>query len=230
MELETIKMSRDVARIHFRQYRDAVAEHRKDRLAELHKRGQEAGAELGKVRIEKTRIQKEDESMLKVYKAILRGERVINLKTVLQKTGVDPKQHLPKLAIAQANAEFCWFDGNRHGQATFYWDQNAIWGYRNFQKKKIGLFRDIFPAETSDMEWRKRTNLSLYPVRSVVPTVPPSLRPKNLSDYHILWEAVWEKAPPVDPILLKRVDDDHFIIIAQWDLTTVEQSVLTSRF
>lgn len=64
----------------------------------------------------------------------------------------------------------------------------------------------------------------------MVPSVPVWLRPEgHLSEYHILWEAEWEVAPPVDPILLKYVSGPMYAVIAQWDLTPVERAVLEGR-
>ena len=42
--------------------------------------------------------------------------------------------------------------------------------------------------------------------RAVVPLIPIHLRPKRgLQNYHVLWEAEWRPAPPVDPLLLRRI-------------------------
>ena len=64
-----------------------------------------------------------------------------------------------------------------------------------------------------------------------MPLVPIDLRPKRgLANYHILWEAIWQNVPPVDPLLLRRVGPgDLWIVVAAWDLTEVEQAALAAR-
>ena len=59
--------------------------------------------------------------------------------------------------------------------------------------------------------------------------MPPHLRPDDLSKYFVLWEAEWTAKAPVDPMLLSRVNETMFAIVAQWDLTPLEQRVLEGR-
>jgi hypothetical protein len=55
------------------------------------------------------------------------------------------------------------------------------------------------------------------------------LRPDDLTHYHILWEAEWTFRAPGDPILLSKINDTMYAVVAQWDLTPLEQLVLESR-
>lgn len=68
---------------------------------------------------------------------------------------------------------------------------------------------------------------------AIVPTIPPRLRPPhNLSGYHILWEAEWgqeDVLPPGDPALLRHLGGDLYAVLAVWDLTPLERSVLAGR-
>lgn len=72
---------------------------------------------------------------------------------------------------------------------------------------------------------------------SMVPICPPEHRPpraRTLASYLILWEVEsWEWAevppPPGDPALLKHVGGDIYAVLATWDLTELEQLVLTGR-
>jgi len=66
--------------------------------------------------------------------------------------------------------------------------------------------------------------------KAQVPRVPAEYRPKGaLTGYHILFEAVWEPTPPVDPILLKHIAGPFFVALAQWDLSPLERAVLRAR-
>lgn len=66
---------------------------------------------------------------------------------------------------------------------------------------------------------------------AVVPLIPPHLRPAKtaLDKFHILWEADWKRTPPRDPMLLKRVSGQLFAVVATWDLTEMERTVLGQR-
>lgn len=66
--------------------------------------------------------------------------------------------------------------------------------------------------------------------RAVVPSIPARFRPDgDLSQYHILWEPIWEPTPPGDPILMKHLHGDFFVVLAQWDLTAIEKAALYAR-
>lgn len=76
--------------------------------------------------------------------------------------------------------------------------------------------------------WFKRT------YAATVPEVPFHLRPDDLSAYFILWEVPeWREAyyptrAPADPLLLERIAHPIYVVIAQWDLTELEQKLLTA--
>jgi hypothetical protein len=40
---------------------------------------------------------------------------------------------------------------------------------------------------------------------------------------------VWDNTAPVDPMLLKKINDNFYVVVAQWDLTELERSVLGQR-
>jgi len=47
-----------------------------------------------------------------------------------------------------------------------------------------------------------------------------------LDRFHILWEADWHLDPPQDPALLRRLMGDLWVVLAVWDLTSLERAVL----
>jgi len=64
-----------------------------------------------------------------------------------------------------------------------------------------------------------------------LPIIPPQFLPNgDLSDYFLLWEVEsWTQEPPVDPMLLRRLTPNMFVVLAVWDLTPLEQAVLRGR-
>jgi hypothetical protein len=143
----------------------------------------------------------------RIYRAIAKGQTVISVNDAIRCAGLDDKCR-PKLPVCRADAlqVRCVFSS---GTTRF---EDAGWG-RRWTVEVTGL-----PATTYQ-------NLSAH-----VPRIPPQHRParKYLSKYHILWEANWIEIPR-DPYLLKRIGKDAWIVLAAWDLTDVEVSVLRAH-
>jgi hypothetical protein len=165
------------------------------------------------------RRRKEDEQMAAAYKAVSKGLAVLDLHRVMKQAGV-LASHYPVLAIARADQEHCEAKIYQDGSARFAHDRDAFWSSRRFARGKV----TNVPAGTFPVSDRTIN------ARAMVPSIPSALRPKaNLSNYHILWEAVWEPTPPVDPLLLKHLGGALYAVLAAWDLTKIEQAVLRGR-
>ena len=155
---------------------------------------------------------KMDLEIERIYRAISKGKLVISARQAIVGAGFD-MQGRPRLAICKAHAESCIFRREGHGEATF------------------GIFN---PGDNS---WQKGTGRIRIPwpqlpyggsgARALLPRIPPQYRPTRgrLALYHILWEADWQDLPK-DPMLLKRIGNDAWVVVAAWDLTDVELSVL----
>lgn len=224
MNIQPIEMDPKVARVHYREYRKKVREALDARKREVFERNALTGGEnVRRARVEISRMEKEDQELSKAYRAMSLGARIINVPSVLRSAGLN-EQKLPKLAICPANAEWCWLD--REGQE---WRFCRTESWRRKADDQVRVPLSTFSAELSDSAWRQRHNLVQLPVRAMVPSIPVRLRPSSLDNYFILWDAVWEKAPPVDPLLLRKVTDTLYSIVAQWDLTPIERAVLEGR-
>lgn len=166
-----------------------------------------------------TQRTKEDEQIARAYKAAAQGYKLIDLAQSIQKAGAGDGG-LPKLAIARASETFVYYRNFKGGNPTF---TSALdrWKSPDFN---YGIFyRTILPGV--DLP---KTNFDVY--KAMVPIVPPQFRPKfKLSNYHILFEAVWTKEPPRDPFLLKHCGGSIYIVLAEWDLTEIERSVMYQR-
>jgi hypothetical protein len=229
MNVETIEMDPRIARIKARDYYAQVKAGRERRREELAQRAKAAGSELGRVRIEKTRMEHEDEELLHAYRALARGQRILNLPSVMRQTGVQKDTHFPALAIARADWRSCYFNID-YGAAWFTEERNVPYNTNARRGPRcIKMPLSIYPAQTTDTHWRSRSNLASYPLKAIVPSIPAHLRPKALENYHILWDAEWAPQPPTDPILLSRVSETIFVVVAQWDLTALERGVLERR-
>lgn len=194
MNIETISMDKEAARLAFHAYRDAVKKNRKDRRLS------------------------EDVATMNAFGAAAKGQAILDLHVVLKTAGVQASGY-PVLAIMRADQEWCHVEMDRDGAARFQCVEYLRMG-RQDRTKVINAPVGTFPTRD---RWAQRR-------RAMVPTVPPHLMPKHaLSNYHILWEAVWEPAPPVDPLLLKHLGGALYAVLAAWDLTPIERAVLRGR-
>jgi hypothetical protein len=161
-----------------------------------------------------------DEAIRRTYQLIAQGHVVIKALESIRLAGVDA-EGLPKLAIVRADADECWCELWMNGSARFAMDRYAkSRGWRRY----IDLPHGTFPARQSHRGGYTDV------LRAVVPIIPIHLRPKRgLANYHILWEADWERIPS-DPMLLRRIGrGDLWLVVAAWDLTEVERAALATR-
>jgi hypothetical protein len=238
MNVNTIQEYPPIARIHFREYRKKVRAHRAARLAEAKQKVLETGQALRYARRDKSLIEQEDEVLMRSYEEMAKGARLINLQSVLQGAGLNSK-HLPNLAIARADWKEVWLTWHNGGSwshpDSFVFHENR-WE-PNWNKKDSVFSNGIpalpiktFGAELQNQEWRQNNHYPVLPVHALVPAVPAHLRPDgNLDKYHILFEANWQAKAPPDPILLRHVAGVIYSVVAQWDLTSIEKSVLEGR-
>lgn len=154
---------------------------------------------------------KEDAEIERIYYQISRGRKIIRAHESIRAAGVDAKG-FPKLAIVRATATKCRASIYSNNEVTFA-DASRGWGDRSAVK----------------VSWPGFRGLSAVNATALVPLIPVHLRPaEHLERYHILWEADWT-AVPVDPMLLRKIGGDAWIVVAAWDLTAVEQAVLAGR-
>jgi hypothetical protein len=172
----------------------------------------------------------DDKLLMKSYRAIAKGKRLLDLRETLRAAGLDEK-HQPRLAIARADQEQVVFvvaatrclytaEGVRLTRASF---ADGV---------TIGVNRGVYPALDGQNWFPAAPGRAQYTssLRAAVPPIPAQFRPADsLAGYHILWEAEWTPVAPKDPILLKRIGAHLFAVVAQWDLTELERSVLGAR-
>lgn len=168
----------------------------------------------------------EEMSAILGFKALADGKQLLNLYDALKAGGLDDLNR-PRLAIAVADWQWCHLQMHHYSDGThrFAMSEPKLWATRFSARNRITIPRSVFPPRPAGASPRTQ--------RAVVPTIPPGVRPRwNLANYHILWEAVWEPVPPTDPLLLRRLQGAAplYVILAQWDLTELERSILSGRY
>jgi hypothetical protein len=166
----------------------------------------------------------EDAEIMRGYRALAQGQQLLHLSETIKAGGhmvASRNEIVPRLAVAPASAEFVYVSTRNNGSCKFHVEQRPHW------KRKKGIVH--CPADTLPRCGWEQTTAGGQ--RAMVPPVPPRFRPRHaLSNYHVLFEAEWQKCAPVDPALLKHIGGDLYAVLAVWDLTELERSVLMRRF
>lgn len=166
----------------------------------------------------------------RAYQLLSRGSVILRAIESIKAAGVDDKG-LPKLALAPATATHCHIHRERSGALIMGPNDDFSHVRKNqlrFAEETFTFAPDTFPLQT----WREpRRRLKSSDHRAALPIIPIDLRPRRgLENYHILWEAEWQRVPPRDPYLLRRIGKaDLWLVVAHWDLTEVERAALSTR-
>lgn len=162
---------------------------------------------------------KADLTTIATLRALARGQNLIELGAAMTAGGVHGNG-LPRMAIANAAwSRVCFqFGHGRTGWAGKF-QQEA-----NVSPHHTGRYISV-PSQCLGYAHDRKPRGD-----ALVPTVPPPHRPPDsLYNYAILWEAEWDVSEaPGDPFLLEHVADTFYAVLAQWDLTPLEQSVLVA--
>jgi hypothetical protein len=154
-----------------------------------------------------------DREIQRTYQLIAQGRVVIKALESIRLAGLG-EDKLPRLAICRADHRKVELRMGADGGATF----ECPGRHRGTRGQRISLPGGTFTRR----DWVQS--------EALVPLIPVHLRPKRgLENYHILWEAIWSKAPPYDPYLLRRVGGDLWLVVAAWNLTEVERAVMATR-
>lgn len=239
MQVPTITMDPRIAKIHYSDYLAMCRKQREPRKKQLEKARLKGNQQYRKARAELKRLEHEERTLITLYRTLRKaGTIIVNLDKVFKGSGLD-EQKLPKLAVARAHRKWCYLERSRNPEtgrmATYFvGSPDARWhGDREDKDKVLFSIEESVEPFLGDWNWRRNNGCpSLEKVRAAVPLVPPQYAPADLAEgkYHILWEAVWEEHAPVDPLLLKHLTGSFYVVLAQWDLTPLEQQVIDGRF
>ena len=170
-----------------------------------------------------------DAELAAAYRAAASGKPLIDLWEALANAGVDDLGR-PRLAITRAHCSFCWCGHGSNGlRSRLFAGGETRQEASRYKRSKHAIL--CTPALFACPQERDCI--------AAVPSIPPQYRPLvprgkyagqplDLRHLHILWEAEWQ-AMPVDPMLLRHVAGSLYAVLAQWDLTPLEQAVLKNQ-
>jgi hypothetical protein len=186
-------------------------------------------------------VKEREEEHLEILKKcayhLKQGRKVINIFDAIQQGGVDETGE-PKLAIARADWGDVLFTKQRGRTGVFStiavkgtWQGNAP-----DVRLPVGFFEkeweNINKDDPDKMKWGWFTPTREV-IKTAIPLVPAILMPKGeLDNYYILFEVnQWQEVinrrnVGKDPLLLKRLSENMFVILATWDVSPLEQAVL----
>ena len=169
------------------------------------------------------RADREMEVIMRMYGQLAKGHPVVDVQEAIMSAG-STVLNLPRLAICRADFKNVWlrFDGDGENRRVQFAADEDFYRDRSRRRETVR-----YPVATI----RPAHGKSWDHYSAAVPIIPAKYQPADkLENYHILWEAEWEKFAPVDPVLLKRIDGKLFAILAAWNLTPVERAVIGRRF
>lgn len=178
----------------------------------------------------------EERAIWEGFVALAAGKQLINLPEAIRAGGHD-EHGWPRLAVMGAQVPWCHLSvrAGRDGEVRWTFTPPPPQRGKPSQRHRYEIRTTIHDVEVSHLgQWSRW--------RALVPNVPPELRPRgkgtwakvpiSLAHFSILWEVPeWEQAPrpPGDPALLRHLGGDLWTVEAVWDLTPLEQAVLSGR-
>ena len=151
----------------------------------------------------------------KLYYHAMKGNKIIDIFEAFKFAGINDKCE-PRLAIARADSKEVYFHAENPGTGYFSKDR---WSNYRIKNEDVKL-----PDKTFCETW-KTTGV----IKTAVPMIPVSKRNKDLKNYYILWDVEkWDQVPK-DPLLLKKITKNLFILIDKWNLTKLEQAIIRGR-
>jgi hypothetical protein len=174
------------------------------------------------------RVDAEYEAVAKGLAALADGTPILSLPEAIRTGGFDDVGR-PRLAIARADRQQVKLTRSGHSTtARFYAGAVDRWG---IERGRGGPSLDI----RIDTATRPPASIDAY---ALVPMIPANVRNSvRFTDRQcfVLWEVEeWASSPQQagpdrDPFLLRHLHGDAYAVLAEWDLTPLEQMVMAGR-
>lgn len=154
------------------------------------------------------------------YREQAKGLPLLRLSRAFHATGWNADGS-PTLGIARADRKIVEVR-LRDDHISFYSGAPGYARYDGSSSLTVQVRLADMPPRPEGAKW--------WRARAVVPLIPPEVLPErcDLMKRHILWEADWKEVPS-DPMLLRHLGGDLWVVEAAWDLTEVERAVLAGR-
>jgi hypothetical protein len=171
---------------------------------------------------------------LSLYAHMKHGGKVVDVWEAMKTAGLNEDGD-PRLAIVRADSKHVRFVKSTEWEADKRLSTGVFLRYSNDQRRWREWKEDVKIPKGYFPEWKRDKNgwIERERIETLAPIIPArimnALRSHNLANYHILWELEKWNAVPKDPILLKRVTSNMFLVLATWNLTKLERAVIRGR-
>lgn len=179
----------------------------------------------------------EDQRVIAAYKALEEGRKLVSLSDALRSGGTD-RDHMPKLAVLRADLGLARGASYPNGTVRFLDGRPGV--KRKQLRREHGhteRWSLEFQRTMEEWTWSRDYGADAPPARTGfarAPYIPAHLRPENLQNYLVFWEAEWSVDPVpkprprvvIDPAILEQVVGDLYMVTATWDLTPIESAAL----
>lgn len=173
------------------------------------------------IEILKTRNDKHLKDLKNLYYQLSKGKKVIDIYEAFKYAGLNEKQE-PRLAIVKADCKKVYFHKKSKGSGKF---SHQSWS-SDWSKFDVWLPEETFPV----FEKKENEKYNWERLEASVPIIPAGKMPKGkLGGYFILWEVDDWKVVPKDPLLLKRITKNLFVVMETWNLTKLEQALIRGQ-
>lgn len=165
---------------------------------------------------------KEYGQLRQLYWHISQGKKVINILDCFSKAGYNEKGE-PKLAIASVS------NFKKNKEVTLGRNIRGYLCFRtNVWRETVSIPEGTMPVMSEEQKKGASSWGSLPELKARIPIIPPKYLPtaRNLKSYYILWEVDNWQTVPKDPILLKKISETNFVVLAAWDLTPIERMIM----
>jgi hypothetical protein len=180
----------------------------------------------------KTRKEKYLRVMKDAMYQMKEGNPIIDVYEAIRKAGLN-KNNEPRFAISRADLSTVYFRKRDEGTGKFGWEKYSSTDIVD-SRDNINLPANLFKIhwdraknrDGTDATWEIEKQL----LKTKVPIIPVEILPDgDLENYYILWEVKeWESLPETkDPFLLKRISENLFAVLGQWDVTELERAVIS---
>lgn len=161
-----------------------------------------------------------DRALALTFRAMSKGLRVFDLVEAFRATGVDELGR-PRLAIVRADATRVFYRHVGRGGGMF-----ARFDLYGKSRRRNIIDGGMISIPDGTFDESQIPKFSGNQIGAVTPTIPPAHRPRRgLTRHHILFEAEWRDVPH-DPFLVRHLFGSLFVVVAEWDLSEIEQTVL----
>jgi hypothetical protein len=160
--------------------------------------------------------------MRRAFYYLKKGHKILDLFETLKIVGLNADGD-PKVAIVETKASTCQFHRENPGRGQ-YMPPGLGWRQQTEHNGLIIVPENTFPVWPGNkIGWQSRD------ITSPAPAIPPKYQ-TTAEHLYLLWEVEhWQPIAARDPLLLRRISRNLFVIYGHWNTTKLERAIIRGR-